>query len=238
MKIKINGQFREAQQTMKMNTLRRRYGVFDFRKKIVPVIVAAFLVMTFSMYAEAKIDETLLTEIVSLKLGMEGYTVGTTLTADQKKTATANPVEGAYEGTYKFVDNGLNVVVAKDTDMVLAMYQQQQGADRKELKSMIGALMDRFNEPTTIAHGKILYWAFNKHGAVTEEIFDEAKKIKQTAGLEIIATVKMNSELDITPDLTEAKEDDKAKKEQPAAGDIYFIITSDLLVKQFMDARQ
>jgi hypothetical protein len=169
---------------------------------------------------------------------MGGYTVGQTLTDAQKKIAKASPVEGAYEGTFKFMDNGLNVVVANESDMVLAMYQLKKGAGRNEFKEMIASLMDQFGEPTAIAHGKILYWAFNKHGVVTEDTFNKAKEIKQTSDLGIIATVKMNSELDITPDLTVEKEGGKKKKEQPETGDIYFIITSDQVVKQFIEAGQ
>ncbi len=95
--------------------------------------------------------------------------------------------------------------------------------------------MTNFSAPTTIAHGKMLYWAFNKHGAVSEDDFITSKKIKQTKDLGIIATVKFSSELDITPDLTVKQEDMEEKnEEQTPTGAIYFIITSDLLVKEFM----
>ncbi len=201
----------------------------------VPFIVAAFLIMICSVNVRAEIDKTLVTEVASLNLGMNGYAVGRKLNADQKKIAGENPLEGAYEGTYKFTDNNLNIVVAVDTDMILAMYRQVKKANKEQVKIMVAELMDIFGEPTTIAHGKILYWAFNKHGAVTEDTFNKAKEIKQAAELGVVATVKLSSERDITPDLTEEKKGEDGKEKVEETGDVYFIITSDPLVKQFME---
>jgi hypothetical protein len=217
------------------------------RKKIqlAALVLAALLAMVCSANAEDNKAETLLDQVVSLKLGLNGYIVGEKLTADQKKIADKHPVKGdAYEGTYKFSADELHVVVDSKTDRILAMYQQVKDADRDQLKAMVSRLMDKFSAPTTIAHGKMLYWAFNKHGAVSEDDFNISKKIKQTSGLGIIATVKFSSEHDITPDLTVEKEESGDKKEavkkeeQAASGAIYFIITSDLLVQQFMDINQ
>lgn len=206
------------------------------RMRLVTFVLAALLAMTLSAHAEDKKVETLLDQVVSLKLGLNEYVVGEKLTADQKKTAEKNPVQGdAYEGTYKFSADELIVVVDAKKDRILAMYQQKKDADRDQLKAMIAELMTNFSAPTTIAHGKMLYWAFNKHGAVSEDEFITSKKIKQTKDLGIIATVKFSSELDITPDLTVKQEDMEEKnEEQTPSGAIYFIITSDLLVKEFM----
>ncbi len=213
--------------------------------RLVTFVFAALLAMTLSAYAEDKKVETLLDQVLSLKLGLNGYVVGEKLSADQKKTAEKNPVQGdAYEGTYKFSADELIVVVDAKTDRILAMYQQKKDADKEQFKAMVAGLMDHFDTPTTMAHGKMLYWAFNKHGAVSEDDFNASKKIKKTSDLGIIATVKFSSELDITPDLTVKQEGIEEKKdgvkkeekneEQTPTGAIYFIITSDLLVKEFM----
>lgn len=203
--------------------------------QLVILVLAALLIMNFSPLAEAKTAESLMDDVVSLKLGMGGYVIGEKLGSAQKKIAEKHLVEEAYEGTYKFVDNDLYVVVDTNTDRVLALYKQKKEADKNQLKAMVVELMDHFGVPTTIAHEKILYWAFNKHGAVSEDDFNQAKKIKQTTGLDIIATVKLNSEMEITPDPKEEEESAEMKKES-AAGAIYFIITSDPLVKEFMAA--
>lgn len=210
-------------------------GKICTKYQIVTLVLMALLVISFSSVAEAKTAKSLLDDVVSLKLGLGGYVIGEKLDAGQKKIAEKHPVEGAYEGTYKFSDNDLYVVVDTNTDRVLALYKQEKKADKNRLKTMVVELMDQFGAPTTMAHEKIVYWAFNRHGAVSDEDFDQAKKIKQTADLDIIATVKLNSEMEITPDPKENEESAEDTK-APATGSIYFIITSDPLVKEFMAA--
>ncbi len=186
------------------------------------------LVLSSVSTSQAKTEPRLLDNVVSLKLGMNGYVIGQKLNDLQKEVAAKHVVEGAYQDTYKFVDNDLFVVVDQKSDRVLALYKQKKNASKSQLKEMVVELMDLFDAPTTIAHDKILYWAFNKHGAVTEKDFNVAKKIKQTADLGIIATVKLNSEVEITPD----------SKEEDQTGSIYFIITSDPMVQEFITSRQ
>ncbi len=186
------------------------------------------LVLSSVSTSQAKTEPMLVDNVVSLKLGMSGYVIGQKLNDLQKEVAAKHVVEGAYQDTYKFVDNDLFVVVDQKSDRVLALYKQKKNASKSQLKEMVVELMDLFDAPTTIAHDKILYWAFNKHGAVTEKDFNVAKKIKQTADLGIIATVKLNSEVEITPD----------SKEEDQTGSIYFIITSDPMVQEFITSRQ
>jgi hypothetical protein len=212
------------------------------KTQLIIFVVAALLALVFSANAEDKKTGTLLDQVIALKLGLNGYVVGEKLTVDQKKNADSHPVKGdAYEGTYKFSADDLIVVVDKKTDRILAMYQQKKNADKEQLKAMVAGLMNHFDTPTTMAHGKMLYWAFNKHGAVSEEDYNTSKKIKQTQGLGIIATVKFSSEHDITPDFTVKEEseeeiiDSVKKEEQTQTGALYFIITSDPLVQQFME---
>jgi len=68
-----------------------------------------------------------------------------------------------------------------------------------------------------------------------EIIFNNAKKLKQTPELGIIATVKLNSEMDIAPDI---KKDEKVGEDQkdPVTGSIYFMISSQPLLMEFMAA--
>ncbi len=93
--------------------------------------------------------------------------------------------------------------------------------------------MDHFDAPTILAHEKILYWAFNKHGAISEDDFNRAKAVKQVPALGIIATVKFNSEIEITPEAKTDNEKEVTEKDSPT-GTLYYVITSDPLVKHFM----
>jgi hypothetical protein len=211
---------------------------------ILPVLLCLSIVagVIFTPLAWAETGDSLLRDVVKLDLGLQGYVIGKKLNPDQKKIAAKHVTGGAYTGTYKFVDNDLYVVVDKKTDRILALYKKKKDADKTQLKAMIAELMDRFDAPTTMAHDKLIYWAFNKHGSVSEDDFTTAKKIQQTAKLGIIATVKLNSELEIAPDSREGDQkkssQGKTAEQAPATGTIYFIITSDPLVKAFIAEHQ
>ena len=210
-----------------------------FRTHQLYILFSVFLLVSGSAsISQAKSATTLLESVLSLKIGMNGYVIGQKLNDSQKKHAGKHLVEGAYQDTYKFADNDLFIVVDQKSDRVLALYKQTKDANRTQLKEMVVELMDLFDAPTTIAHDKILYWAFNKHGAITEEDFNVAKRIKQTADLGIIATVKLNSELEITPDSQEKDQKASAENKEGQTGSIYFIITSDPVVQKFITSRQ
>lgn len=182
-------------------------------------------------------SDTLLADVIGLKLGMNGFILGKILNAEQLKIARQHPVQGAYEGTYKFRNNDLVIVVDQKTDRILAMYRQEKDVDLMHVKSLVAQLMNRFEAPTVMAHEKIIYWAFNKFGSVSEEDFNRAKKVGQTSELAIIGTVKLNSDIEISPVVPQPA--DSATKEEPPnqKGTVYYIISSDPLIKAFVDKK-
>ena len=177
--------------------------------------------------------QQLLDDVLSLHLGLNGYYIGQHISPEQKQKGGGHLEKDAYEGTYKFRDADLFVVVDKKTDRILALYKRQENVDKNGLKAMVVELMDHFGTPTLLAHDKILYWAFNAHGAISEEDFNKARDAKQIPNLGIIATVKLNSDIEITPDSQKEKEQITDAQETPR-GTVYFVITSDPLVQQFM----
>ncbi len=204
------------------------------RKKIQVTILPALLIILLSAVTCLAADRSAFTALAdrvqALGLGMQGYVLGRPLTSRQKAIALAHPVAGSYKGTYRFRDGGLVVVADTGDDRVLAMYQRRENVGFAQLKNMVAHLMTAFAEPTTMAHDKILYWAFNEQGQVSEDAFNKAKKDQKTRELGILATVKLNSTMAImagggTPDTLAANEE---------TGTIYFIITSDPMVQAFM----
>ena len=174
----------------------------------------------------------LLEDVQALNLGVRGYVIGAKLTGQQQEFAQKHLLANPHEGTYKFQDQEINVVVDEKTQRILAIYKRIEKADRNQLKAMVMELMDRFSEPTTMAHDKIIYWAFNKKGAVPEVEFERAKEAGKTPELGIIATVKLNSTMKITPDPNEKGDKDPAQPSE--TGTIYYVITSDPLVQEFL----
>jgi hypothetical protein len=203
------------------------------KMSILAGVICCVLLLSGSSQADETKAPQLLDQVLSLKLGLDNYSIGQVLTPGQKQEGLSHLEPDAYKGTYKFSDKDLYIVVDKVTDRILALYKRQVDVDKNGLKFIVGNLMNRFDAPTLLAHDKILYWAFNKHGAISEEDFNRAKDAKQIPNLGIIATVKLNSDIEITPDSKEDKEESATDK-AASTGTVYFVITSDPLVQQFM----
>jgi hypothetical protein len=175
--------------------------------------------------------------VKNLKLGFGNYIIGSILTSDQVVAAQSNLQEKAYEGTYKFKDNDTFVVAEKSSNMVLAVYQNQENVDREQMKKIIAILMTNFGEPTTMAHDKLVYWAYKKEGKIPEEMYNDSKK---TGKLDVVATVKMNSTMEIFGDISpeENADSQEAAVTESVAGTVYTLISSQPLLESFLQQQE
>jgi hypothetical protein len=170
-------------------------------------------------------------EVAALHLGLGDYFVGQILGAEQKTRAEKNSIAKTINGSYKFQDGEIYVVADKATDMVIGIYKEQAEASREDMQKMVGELMMQFEEPTTMAHDKLIYWAFGKEGRISEEHFEQARA---TGGEAVLATVKFSSSVAIAPSpAPETKEQEETvSQEDPAS--IYAMVSSDPLSKIFL----
>ena len=173
--------------------------------------------------AEGESIEKLASSVRDLGLGDGDFVIGSRLTEDQLEIARENLLADTYPGTIKFPSGDAVVVADEKTHLVLAIYQSREEVRADDVKQMVGHLMNRFGEPTTMAHGKLIYWAFGKAGKIDEKTFLEAKA---TGKIDILATVKFNSTLDLNPGM------DNDNMEE--TGTIYYIITSDRLLNSYI----
>jgi len=169
-------------------------------------------------------------DIATLKLGLGDYVLGQELTEQQKDIAQENAIEKTIKGSYKFEDNGIFVVASSTSDMVIGIYKENTTATQQDIKNMVGELMMQFEEPTKMAHDKLIYWAFGKEGIIAQDLFDMAK----SADSEILVTVKFSSDQPIRPseEPKEGAENEVKKSSEPAS--IYVLITSDQLSNIFL----
>lgn len=170
-------------------------------------------------------------EVAALQLGLGDYFIGQILSGDQKKIARKNVIHKTINGTYKFQDGDLFVVAGKKTDMVIGIYKQNTEASREEVKKMVGELMMQFEEPTTTAHDKLIYWAFGKDGRISEDLFDLAR---ESGGEDVLATVKFSSSLPIAQDSVPEKGEKKDAVKDDESSSIYVMINSIPLSKIFL----
>jgi len=169
-------------------------------------------------------------QISELQLGFGDYFLGQTLTAQQKDTANTNAIEKTIKGSYKFEDNGIFVVASKADDTVIGLYKENPTASQQDMKNMVGELMMQFEEPTKMAHDKLIYWAFNKDGIISQELFD----MEKSTDSEILATIKFSSDQPIQPSTPPKEGEEQQAKEAAQPASIYALITSDQLSKIFL----
>lgn len=176
-------------------------------------------------------------EVEKLQLGFGDYVLGSKVNAEQKKQAGKNNIEKTLPGTYKFVDGEVFVVAKSDDDLILGIYKDYPVATREDTKQLVGDLMMRFEEPTTMAHDKVIYWAFNQNGKIKEDEYDFSKKTGET---DMIATVKFQSSERIFPDRRKGDVVEKGAEKAEQANDpdkesaLYVIISSNPMSKLFL----
>lgn len=163
-------------------------------------------------------------EVATLNLGFNDYVLGKRLTGKQKEIAKENVIPQSFKGTYKFKDGDVHVVASKKDDIVIGLYKENKNATRKQLKEMVGDLMMQFNEPTTMAHEKLLYWAYSKEGKLSEAQLRKNRENKKDP----LTIVKFSSSEPI------AIVGENSEGEEVKPTHIYCIISSDPLSRLFM----
>ena len=189
---------------------------------IAPSVLLIVLVFLLQTGYSNEMTHNLAAKVATLELGMDGYTIGHKLTPVQKKIASENISNDSYEGTYKFKDGDLFIIAAQNDDTILAVFQRNDEANMEQAKLMVSSLMLLYGEPTTMAHDKLIYWAYGGDGKIPEETYNKLRANNEP--LDILATVKFNSSFEITGE-------DPVKDE---TGVNYFIISSDPLTQEFI----
>jgi hypothetical protein len=190
----------------------------------ITIATLLFISVVFMQSGHAHtMEPDLSVQVAALKLGMNGYIIGTRLSAEQKNNALKNLSEDAYRGTYKFQDGDIFVIATDENDTVLAIYERNDDADMDQAKRMISGLMGLYGEPTAMAHDKLIYWAYTKEGKLSEDNYRRFKQDNIT--VDVLATVKFNSSFEITAE----------KPENETSGVNYFIVSSEPLTKAFVE---
>ena len=190
------------------------------KTKVILAILALFYSVLPATYANSSTDG--IDAVAKLAIGLQDYILGKPLITDQINKAQDNLLDNSYEGTYRFQDGSLLIVAAKNNDMVLAIRKQYDSATGDNFRSILVDLMNDFGEPTTMAHEKIVYWAYGKNGKISQEQYKDAK---DTGKLDSILTVKLNSSEEFDPIIAGDKKE----------ADVYLLISSETILKQFVN---
>ena len=182
--------------------------------------ISILLLFFFAFSSACSSDKlsSLLGQVESLNLSRGGYTLGKVLTESQKATALKHPEEAANPLVFKFRDGDLHVVADEATDRVIVLYERYEAVSIKQVQALVGSLTLDFGDPTVMAHDKIIYWAFGPKGKLSEDQYRNDKEVKKK--LNILATIKLNSDIKVL-----------GKSDPPKVGDIYYIISSEPVLK-------
>ncbi len=191
--------------------------------KISGIIAVCAVLFFMAGAAGAQEQDKLFNQVEKLQIQRQGYVLGAQLTKAQQEIAAKNPLETASKKVFKFKDKNLNIVADNETFRVLVMFEQFEKLSQKQVQEKVGELFMAYEDPTISAHDKVVYWAWGKKEKFTAAQYDMAREKKKK--LTIIATVKFNSEIKIMD-----------TNETQAIGDVYFIISSDPLLKFFHDS--
>lgn len=185
------------------------------------LLTVCFIIPAYA--AKKQTFDQLSNDVAALELGFDKYVLGKNLTDEQQSFAKKNLEPKSYKGTYKFKDGDVYVVASNKTNTIIGLYIENKEATKKQLKEMVGNLMMEFDEPTLMAHDKLIYWAYSKDGKLSEDELRENKEKKTDA----LTTIKFSSSDPIL-------KKDEEKKESEELLHIYCIISSNPLSKKFM----
>jgi hypothetical protein len=182
--------------------------------------ILAAVILSIGSAGTSSADEfaDLFSRVEKLNIRRSEYTLGKVLTDKQKQTAQGNAQEKAGAGTYKFKDKDLYIVVDNATDRVLILYEHYEPASRKKIRELVGSLVFDFGDPTVMAHDKIIHWAFDERGKISEQQYRETKNKNRL--LKTLATVKLGSSEKIMGNSSDMK-----------GGSVYYIISSEPILK-------
>lgn len=204
-------------------------------RRLIHTLFIIFLVCSTQSYAEDSVNAVnrISKDLIALNLGFDEYFLGRVLTPEQKKVAAANTIEKTIKGSYKFVDNGVYVIANKKNDMVIGIYKKNLKATKEDVRNIVGEAMMQFDEPTTMAHDKLIYWVYDKNGRITQKDFDQARS---EGGSKVLATINLSSSNAIRPTERKVTDSEEKKKEDEVdeLTEVYIMITSNTLSKIFL----
>ena len=204
--------------------------------KQISKIILFILCISLSLNASNKLYNT----IEKMNKGIDGYIVGKVLNKVQEKLLNKNAVASNNKNILKFLANDdLMIVINKKNNKVLAINKRYTNISQKEVKKMISKFIFKFDEPTAMAHNKMVYWIYDKDGNKLSS--DDLKNFKndlkirnsnmtlaKAINLKDKKTKKFNPYLSFKMNSSEAI---MTKEKKTKASNINILISSNVLIK-------
>jgi len=166
--------------------------------KIITLIISLLVLCAPQVQADTSLD-TVLDQGEKLAISRNDYTLGKKLSPKQQQLVTRQKVPVTnFPGVSKFHDQNLFITIEEKSLRVISIYQEFKPVNHKAVQDLVGELFFQLNEPTTIAHDKTIYWAYNQKGKLSSDDFH--RQHEKDGRLSILAKVKIDSSLPISGD--------------------------------------
>jgi len=180
-------------------------------------------------------------KIAEMKKGTDGYIIGQILTKSQQDKSNNTMIKSNDPKVINFLDGkDLLISINANNKKVIVINKRYNQITQENVKGIIGNMIHDFDEPTVMAHDKLIYWVFDKNGDKLAE--DDLKawkdKIsgKQAAGKSLAEVVnEKKKEINFNPYIKIKLTSDQpimTKTEKPMLANASIIISSDKLIKE------
>jgi len=178
-------------------------------------------------------------QVEKMNKGLDGYIVGKALTAKQQKSITKNSIASNNKNIFKFlVNDDLVIAINKNNNRVIAINKRYKSLAQEDVKKMIGEFIFKYDEPTAMAHDKMVYWVYDKDGTKLSENdlkkWKNSLKVKNT-GLPLAQAIHATGEkIDFNPYLSLKMNSTEAimtELKEPKQSTVNIIVSSDRLIQ-------
>lgn len=178
-------------------------------------------------------------QVENLNKGLDGYIVGKVLTVEQQKLVLKNTLPSNNKNIAKFlVNDNLVVAINKNNNRVLVINKRYSNIDQKEVQKMIGKFIFEFDEPTAMAHDKMVYWIYDENGEKLSEDdlkrWKDSLKVKNT-GLPLAQAINtIDNGVEFNPYISFKMNSTEAimtKLKEPKPSTVNIIVSSDKLIQ-------
>lgn len=190
----------------------------------------------------AQANNDLYKTIESINKGLDGYIVGKELTSAQKELAQKNILQSTNPHIKRFLANkSLLIAINAQNNKVLAINKKLSNLKKENIKALIAEYIHKFDEPTAMAHDKMIYWVYNKDGIKIHE--DDLKQYKDTLKVKAKAVSLAQAvntktkKVDFNPYVSIKLTSDQGLMSQPkeeVISNAYIMISSDKLISSIL----
>ncbi|MEA2028412.1 MAG: hypothetical protein U9N49_05505 [Campylobacterota bacterium] len=219
------------------------------------LIVSGLLVMGMSLQAGVFED------VEKINKGLDGYIIGKVLSIDQMHIMDKKGLKSDNPNVGKFLaSDTLLIAYNSKNHRVLAINKRYNKVEQVAVKSLIGNLIHDHDEPTAMAHDKMIYWIYDDKGKKLSQedlkiwkksLKEEKPKAKSLAdfvqkGIDSNASKTSNKpqdkkEVKFNPYLSVKLSSDQpimTKQKEPKPANVYLMISSDKLITTTTTAKK